>query len=133
MKTRYFGGTPDNLGVVRALPAETFTDLVSTHLRQPVSLGVTKAQLLAMPPAASKRRPRAPSGNCQFLAIIASSSFRASRTYPRRCQNRHSAKASRTEVSGSGFEIAQSTAARMLSGRAVAHFSLGVSLNLTAP
>jgi hypothetical protein len=51
MKTRYFGGTPDNLGVVRALPAETFTDLVSTHLRQPVSLGVTKAQLLAMPPA----------------------------------------------------------------------------------
>ncbi len=49
--TRYFGGEPANMGVVRALPYSTFADLVEGYLREPVLLPVTKAALLAMPKA----------------------------------------------------------------------------------
>ena len=44
----YFGGNPANMGVVHALPHNTFADLVENLLRVPVILAVTKAQLLAM-------------------------------------------------------------------------------------
>lgn len=49
--TRYFGGEPANMGVVRALPYSTFAELVEGYLREPVLLPVTKAALLAMPKA----------------------------------------------------------------------------------
>lgn len=44
----YFGGNPANMGVVRALPHNTFSDLVENLLRVPVLLAVTKANLMAM-------------------------------------------------------------------------------------
>lgn len=49
--SRYFGGDPANMGVVRALPYNTFAELAEGYLREPVPLAVTKAQLLAMPKA----------------------------------------------------------------------------------
>lgn len=50
---RYWGGSPDNLGTVRALSADSFADLVCNYLRVPTILAVTKAQLLAMDKAAA--------------------------------------------------------------------------------
>ncbi|MFZ9393874.1 MAG: PriCT-2 domain-containing protein [Ilumatobacteraceae bacterium] len=51
MTNKYFGGDPTNMGTVRALPYDTFKELVDGYLRQPVMLNVTKVQLLAMPKA----------------------------------------------------------------------------------
>ena len=48
MTNKYFGGDPTNMGTVRALPYDTFKELVDGYLRQPVMLNVTKVQLLAM-------------------------------------------------------------------------------------
>lgn len=53
LSNRYWGGSPENLGVVRPLPVSTFADLARTYLRIPTLLAVTKAQLLAMDKAAA--------------------------------------------------------------------------------
>lgn len=58
MTNKYFGGDPTNMGTVRALPYESFAELVSGYLREPVLLGVTKAQLLGMPKAEAMEAKR---------------------------------------------------------------------------
>ena len=59
MITIYFGGTPDHMGRVSALPATTFTQLVEDVVRaRKVALALTQAELLALPEREQNLRKR---------------------------------------------------------------------------
>ena len=46
---KFFAGTPDNMGVVHAMPEQTFEELVSGRFVVPAALSVTRDEMFALP------------------------------------------------------------------------------------
>ena len=54
----YFGGQPSNMGRVTALPATTFAELVEQFIAAPIALGITQAEMQALPEAEQNEKKK---------------------------------------------------------------------------
>lgn len=55
---RYFGGSPENMGMVSAIPAKTFQALCKDVLCQPIQLPITRGEFLALSKEERNRKKR---------------------------------------------------------------------------